>query len=374
MRLLFVSGTPTGGAARSTRQLARRLVGRGHDVALLVRQRRRPREDLVAPYPGTLTRRAVRKSGRAWREVQSRVTRRPRRCGEDRGVQEWVSAVPGLALPWLCEAFRPDVVVLNSVDPDGWAASHDFLSATDVPLVLYVREEATLRSLPIRELRPDHIVTNTGAHTKRLAALGLEADTIPSLVELEECQVESTREAVLFVNPVTSRGLDLAVALAARRTDVRFAFQTSWPLRARDRRALHRAVERVPNVELRPYEEDPRRVYRDARLLLLPYRVDNRPRVAAEAQWNGVPVLAADFPALREAAGPGGLFVHPDAAMAAWEEGLASLWDDSVVYERLRAESAQHARRRDQDPGEITTRFEAAMEQVIDRRSIATAG
>jgi UDP:flavonoid glycosyltransferase YjiC (YdhE family) len=37
MRILFVSGTSIGGSAHSTRELAERLVARGHDVSILFR-------------------------------------------------------------------------------------------------------------------------------------------------------------------------------------------------------------------------------------------------------------------------------------------------------------------------------------------------
>jgi glycosyltransferase involved in cell wall biosynthesis len=207
-------------------------------------------------------------------------------------------------------------------------------------------------------------VTNSEVHRQRAVSLGLPAVTIPSLIDLDQCERDASGDVVLFVNPVASRGLDVAVALASARPDVRFAFQVSWPLRKRDERALQAQVESHPNIELRSYEPQIARVYRDARVLLLPYRDDQRPRVVAEAQWNGIPVLASDLPGHREAVGPGGLFMPLEASVAAWATGFGELWDDDSTYERLAAAARAHARREDQDAARIVRRFEALVEEL----------
>jgi glycosyltransferase involved in cell wall biosynthesis len=184
------------------------------------------------------------------------------------------------------------------------------------------------------------------------------------VIEVDQCDVHTSSEVVLFVNPLASRGLAVAVALASERPDVRFAFQVSWPLRKHDERALRRRISGHPNIELRSYESQPARVYRDARVLLLPYRFDQRPRVVTEAQWNGIPVLASDLPAHREAVGPGGLFVPLEAPPGEWATGLGALWDDDATYARLGSAARAHARRDDQDAARIVERFEALIEQV----------
>jgi glycosyltransferase involved in cell wall biosynthesis len=276
----------------------------------------------------------------------------------------WISVAPERVLPSVCGAFRPSVVVVSSVHRHAWTAIRSWLRSAGLPAVLYVREAPTFEHTPILELRPDITVTNSDVHRQRAVALGLPAVTIPSLIDVDECGVDTSGEVVLFVNPVASRGLGVAVALASERPDVRFAFQLSWPLRKHDERALRRRVDGHPNIELRPYELQAARVYRDARVLLLPYRVDERPRVVAEAQWNGIPVLASDLPGHREAVGPGGLFVPLEAPPAAWAAGFDSLWDDDSTYERLRAAARAHARREDQDAARIVRRFEALIEQA----------
>jgi glycosyltransferase involved in cell wall biosynthesis len=242
---------------------------------------------------------------------------------------------------------------------------HRWLTAADIPVVFYVREEPTFINLPLGRLRPDMIVANTPAHAERASALGLPSVTIPSVVEFSGCEVETSREVALFVNPVASRGLDTAVALAMRRPDVRFAFQMSWPLRRRDSRALRRRLRGLPNVELRPHQPDARRVYDDSRVLVVPYRHDNRPRVIAESQWNGIPVLASDLPSHRESVGPGGILVSLAAPIDEWAQAFASIWDDPISYSRLSAEARGHARRADQNPEHLAAEFEAVTKGLV---------
>jgi glycosyltransferase involved in cell wall biosynthesis len=297
------------------------------------------------------------------RALRRAATTQPRRDANREGVEEWSSVAPEQVLSSLCAAWRPDVVVVSSVHRRAWMAIHSSLRRAGIPVVFYVREAVDEVDL-IAELRPDLTVTNSDAHRKRAEDLGVPACTIPSLIEVDPDDEETTRQVALFVNPLLSRGLVVAVALARERPDVRFAFQLSWPLRRRDHRALRRCIRGQPNIELRTYEQQSARVYRDARVLVLPYQVDNRPRVVLEAQWNGIPVLATDLPAHREAVGPGGLFVAADAPLAEWATSFGALWDDRSNYERVRASARAHARRDDQDPAGIAARFESLMERV----------
>jgi glycosyltransferase involved in cell wall biosynthesis len=364
VRLLFLSGTPTGGSAVSTRQLAHRLADRGHEVGLLVQRRTRPRAGLVAAPRGGRITWITAAPGRLWRALRRAATTQPTSAGNREGVEEWTTLAPEEALPSLCAAWRPDVVIVNSVHRRAWTAIRSRLRKAGIPVVLYVREVATFEHIPIAELRPDLVVTNSDAHRKRAAELDVQACAIPSLIEVGQCDIETTREVALFVNPLPSRGLALAVALARERPDVRFAFQLSWPLRGRDLRALRRSIRDQPNIELRAYQSQSARVYRDARVLLLPYQVDQRPRVVAEAQWNGIPVLATDLPAHREAVGSGGLFVAADAPHAEWAKAFGALSDDTTTYEEMCASARAHARREEQDPARIAASFESVTERI----------
>jgi glycosyltransferase involved in cell wall biosynthesis len=105
-------------------------------------------------------------------------------------------------------------------------------------------------------------------------------------------------------------------------------------------------------------------IYADARVLFAPYE-DSRPRVVAEAQANGLPVLGARVPGLVEAIGPGGVLVDFDAPAEAWAEALASLWDDPAEYQRVSEAARAHSQRHDMRPDLLAQQFEEEMERVV---------
>jgi glycosyltransferase involved in cell wall biosynthesis len=87
----------------------------------------------------------------------------------------------------------------------------------------------------------------------------------------------------------------------------------------------------------------------------------------AEAQANGIPVVASRYPGLVEAVGPGGVLVDPDAPDADWIEAVGRLWDDAGHYERLVEAALRHAARPEIDPEVVTSRFEKALVALIAR-------
>lgn len=361
--MLFVSGTTTGGSAASTHELAQVLAARGNQVGILARRRAHPRAGLVAPTPMSRVGGLAALPARAWRSARRATLTKPASSALHGDVHIWTSAAPDRVLPFVQQSFRPDVVIVNSVPRNAWRSMRASLQRVGVPAVLYVREAATLEQVPIVDLRPDLTVANCEALQRVVVALGVPACYVPSVIDFDQCEIVSTREVVLFVNPVETRGLSIALALAADNPGVRFAFQLSWPLGRRDERALRDEIGAYRNIELREYEPCPARIYRDARALLLPYLVDQRPRVVAEAQHNGIPVLASDLLGHREAVGPGGMFVAVDAARDAWSAALRTLLDDATSRELGDAARA-HARRADQDAEHIAEQFENLMRTV----------
>ncbi|MFI5046987.1 MAG: glycosyltransferase [Acidimicrobiia bacterium] len=365
MRLLFVSGTTTGGSAVSTHELAWALAARGHSVGILVRERARARSGLVAPAPTGPLNSLRATSERTLRALRRVVRTTPGTSTPAHGVDVWTSSTPQRVLEQLCSSFHPDVAIVSSVPRNAWAQMRAALRRSGVPSVLYVREAATLEHVPIADLRPDLTLTNSAALRDAVALLGIAASSVPSMIDFGRCEVVSSRASVLFVNPIRSRGLAIAVALAADNPDVPFAFQLSWPLDRRDERALRAEVAVHSNVELRGHESDPARIYRDARVLLLPYHVDQRPRVVAEAQWNGIPVVASDLPGHREAVGDGGVLVPLDASRASWSTALRSIWDADDGAQRLGAAARAHAARAEQDGERVVRRFEELMTALV---------
>ena len=364
MKLLFVSGVSVGGAPRSTLELAERLALL-HQVTVL----------LGAPLEGRneyLYRRGVN----LWVKLSNRglggpvhVLLRRAACHSTRsepvgGVDVRVGGVAENAYLPLVDELRPDVVIVNSVPRAAWRWMSDDLRARGIKRVLYVREEHALTHLTISGEVPDLLVANSAAHAQRLEAAGFECVVVPSAIDRSAATVESTRKCLLLVNPIREHHVELALELADARPDVPVVLQESWPLDSRWRSELVAATRARPNVELRAEVPTPAEVYRDARVLLVPYPT-NRPRVVAEAQHNGIPVLGADQPALAEAVGEGGAVVGLDAPVEQWLAALTEMWDDEAAYARLSALARVHDRRPELDPDHIAGQFEHALERLV---------
>jgi len=366
MRILFVSGTPIGGSAHSTRELAARLAEHGNDVAILFRVER--------PRVRALHKRLVNLATKLGRSMLARpvdrtaamISRKPRRSRESVGYEVWESAVIENSIASVIRTFAPDVVVASSLGRVAWRRIRLLLADLGIPSVLYIREEAALGHLVISKAPPDLLLANSHTYAEEATKLGYPAQMFPSVVTVDNYLVKSTRERVLFVNPVPSYGLEAALDLAASRPDVLFAFVEWWKLEPDERAALNqRLAKRLPNVELRPATSDPGAIYADARVLLAPFLLDGRPRVVLEAQANGIPVLARDLPALRETVGTGGRLVRGDASAEEWATALGELIDDPVKYQEACDAALAYAARDEVDPAVIVSRFEHALAELV---------
>lgn len=367
MNILFVSSTRAGGSGLSQRQLAARLIARRHRVVIL-----------ADPEEGhALTRYLYKRQVNLSTKLRGHSLRRlllalERPLGRrlvtspDYEVPVVFSPVPEHGYRALRRGFSPDVVVASSIDRVSWRRLRAQLQAEGIPSVLYLRENAALGHLSISNAPPDLLLANSRSLAEGARAAGFECIMIPSAVETVATMVTSSRERALMINPVQSHGIDRLWAMARARPDITFVAQESWPLAEPDRAGLLAEAELFPNVRFRPHTTELDAIYRDARLLLVPHRVDNRPRVVAEAQANGIPVVAAGYPGLVDAVGPGGVLVDPAAPDAAWIDAVGELWDDVEKYERLVQAALQHAARPEIDPDAVTSRFEEAMQTLVE--------
>jgi len=170
-------------------------------------------------------------------------------------------------------------------------------------------------------------------------------------------RTESTRRTALVINPIPTKGADLLWRLARELPEIPFVAQESWPLTGDPLEAVEAKAAELPNLEFRRRKPPGPDLYADARVLLVPYRMDSRPRVILEAQANGIPVVVGDVPALVEATGPGGLSVPLDSVVA-WVDAVRSLWSDHEGYAGLAAAAQAHGARPEADPRTVTASFE----------------
>jgi glycosyltransferase involved in cell wall biosynthesis len=366
MRVLFVSGSPGAGSLQSTSELAQRLGRRGHAVALLQRAHGgRLRVYLHKRITNLEAKLAPRRSARAVAAIGRVIGRHAEPIDGGASLARWRALLPENALRSVVRRFGPDVVIASSIDRRAWRQMRAELAPAGVASGLYLREESSLGHITVSGAPADIHLANSQALTTELQALGYDCVTIPSLVELDRCLVDSSRERVLFINPVEISGLDIAIALAAARPAVPFVFAESWRLSPEARSELLARLRGLDNVEFRARVDDPRLVYRDASVLLAPYLSNGRPRVVLEAHANGIPVLATDIPALREAVGPGGRLVDAAAPVEVWAAALDAMLEPGA-YEELTKLARSHAARREVDPEEIVTQFERAVGELLE--------
>lgn len=365
LRIIFVSSVAAGGSGNSQRQLARRLAARGHSVDLLAAS---PTSRLVRPlYDHQVdlsTRLRAHRARPALLALQRPWGSRRRRL-DTPDFPTWLAAVPENAYRGLARRSPPQVVVGSSIERVSWRRLLGQLRATGVPSVLYLREESAVGHLTISHAVPDLLLANAESLAAAARAAGHECVVVPSVVEVDRARVESSRRAVLLVNPIAILGGDRLAPIARARPDIPFVVQESGLLTDSERVAIVAATRDLPNVELRPFSPDPAAVFRDARVLLVPHRVDNRPRVVLEAQTNGIPVIASDHPGLVESVGPGGRIVADTDDPGPWVEALAAVWDDDAGYRGLVEAAAQHASRDDVVPERIVERFEALVGALV---------
>jgi glycosyltransferase involved in cell wall biosynthesis len=271
------------------------------------------------------------------------------------------------ALSPLLGAIRPDAVVPTCGDP-GFARAV-LERSREHPSLLYVRDVgSTTAARP--GIHFDVAVGNSEFVARSIRKLGGEATFVPSLFPRPLYEVTTTREKVLFVNPNPRKGLDVALFLAKSRPDIPFVFSLSWRMKSSALRALRRTARRFGNVEVRRATTEPRLLFRDCRLILVPTQVPEAwCRVVSEAQINGIPSVASRLGGLPESVGPGGILVAPPDSKQAWLQALAEVWDDEGRYADLSRRALEHSRRREMSVDLIVQRFEELLADAIDRHS-----
>jgi glycosyltransferase involved in cell wall biosynthesis len=351
-RILFVGKNHlpyVGGSEISTHHLATSLEARGHSVTVLTRQPRRSVGGLADVFAAAATSRA------------------PNHEDSQLGYPTVRSVRPLDALASVLEAIRPDAVVATCGDP-GFARAALERSKEHAAL-LYVRDAGSaIAASPGTHF--DVAVGNSEFVARSIRKLSGEAAFLPSLFPRPLYEVTSTREKVLFVNPNPRKGLDVALFLARSRPDIPFVFSLSWRMKSSALRALRRTARRLGNVEVRRATTDPRLLFRDCRLILVPTQVPEAwCRVVSETQINGIPSVASRLGGLPESVGPGGILVTPPDSNEAWLQALAEVWDNEGRYADLSRRALEHSRRREISVDLIVRRFEELLAETIDRHS-----
>jgi hypothetical protein len=163
---------------------------------------------------------------------------------------------------------------------------------------------------------------------------GLQRCTFPPPVSPEAYRV-TPGDAATLVNLAAFKGAATFYAVAEKMPDRAFlGVEGLWGEQC--------VPQPLPqNVRIVPSTPDMRRIYRETRVLLMPSSHEPYGRVAVEAAASGIPTIAHPCEGLREAVGPGGIFVDRDD-IDGWVAAIRRL-DDSEEYARRSALARQWA-------------------------------
>jgi glycosyltransferase involved in cell wall biosynthesis len=167
---------------------------------------------------------------------------------------------------------------------------------------------------------------------------------------------------ITFINPSFEKGVSVFMPLAKLAAkecpEIKFLVVQS---RGRWGNALHVLKfkpEDFPNVKVIGHQTDMRPVYASTRALLLPSLWhESGARVIAEAQLNGIPILASNTGGSAELVGQGGkIFDLPETAkekktevhvteddLRPWLEEIKRLWHDPAYYDQMCRKVEQEA-------------------------------
>jgi glycosyltransferase involved in cell wall biosynthesis len=202
------------------------------------------------------------------------------------------------------------------------ALSHDFPEARIV--AVYHNERYDIAD--IQALNAELEVFNTRWVANEI--LGSYTDPSKIVVhpplEFERHVVDDTGSAVTLVNLQENKGVRVFQALARRMPDVRFL-------------GVHgthgqQEIPPIPNVEYLPVTQDMRDVWRKSRIVLMPSGYESYGMVAAEAQVNGIPVIAHPTPGLQECLGHAGIYIPRDD-IDDYERTVRLLLEDRKHYQ-----------------------------------------
>lgn len=322
-----------GGSQRSVAQLAKLLEQRGHTVGIHCGLIGRSRFGLIQRVRLILSKRSV---------IRDRKS----------GVDTWRSLRPWETLEGTIESFWPDVVIVPAAKPVLMAKAAQRFG---LPVVMMLQDvDFSFHHGDIRELSGVSFVANSG-FTARIhkEAFGIDADVIYPPVNKRDYMTDAKEKngnCVTFINPHHYKGASVALDVAASLPNVNFLFVRGWPLDPVHEKELIQKIRRLPNVRLVGNTTDMRSIYAQTTVLLVPSQwEEGYGRVAAEAQVNGIPVVASNIGGLPESVGPGGILIPACAPIEQWSLALSELLSNSTLYDRLSVLANAHANRAEVD-------------------------
>ncbi len=152
----------------------------------------------------------------------------------------------------------------------------------------------------------------------------VKSEVVRPFISFKECQTNDKGEYILYINPDKHKGVQIFEKIAKAMPDKKFLV-----VGKRDYKT------NLKNVEVLGYEEDRRKIYSKARLLIVPSVFpDPHPRVVVEAMSNGIPCIVSDRGGLREEAEGAGIIIENIDDINEWANGIRS-FEDEDFYKKM---------------------------------------
>ena len=348
MKILIVSGKPhipqrSGGVPSSTHELAVEMWKRGHLVSVLC--------GLASNGVGDLYVRALQKAFSRDLVAGYPTYRRWDVLGSIDTILKEVS--PDLAIVQIGQT----VVLAQAIVQRG------------VPVLMYLHnvDIDDLGADP-RSLTNTRFIANSTFTAGRYKALfNIDSVVIPPLVRSENYIGRRTPRNVTFVNPSVVKGREIALKVAEHCPHIPFTFLESWPLSSAELQYLRRQAARLPNITLKRRTGDMKSIYSRAKLILAPSLLEEAwGRIATEAHFCGIPVVASNIGGLPEAVGPGGILLDPKGPIEPWVDAITRLWNDRSYFQSISNEALAYSKRQEIAPkSQLNTLFKIANDMKI---------
>jgi len=244
------------------------------------------------------------------------------------------------------EDFRPDVVMTSS--PEGACGGEDIhrmMSLFDhygIPVVLYVHTLHPVLSL-FRTLKDQlaAVVTNSNYMAEKITETwNRRAEVIYPVPSSRTFRVsEQSGPFITFFNPLPHKGLHIVQELVSGRFKHRsFLFVEGFM----EPESYGVALVRSGNVVHARRSPDVAAVYLMTNMLLIPSQWEEPfGRVALEAMYNRIPVIASNTGGLKDSVGSGGLLIDDFTSVDAWADAIERM-DDPVFREEIVNAGSRH--------------------------------
>jgi len=243
---------------------------------------------------------------------------------------------------------KPDLIVSHH---NASAAAGQWARERRTPLIYVLNDDFPGNVTAARRYSPRLVVANT-----RWLARSLSHITAPKIIVHPRIRPErhrtTTGAKVTLVNLSDNKGANVFYALAERMPEQQFLGIIGVYGR--------QDVREMPNVEIREPTADPRTIWQDTAVLLMPSRYESFGMVGVEAAVNGIPTIATPTPGLLESLSYAGTFVDR-ADIDGWKVAL----DNLLGPARGPASELARQRARELDSDQEINAWVEAVERIV---------